>query len=225
MNIKKFSKLMIMCLLFSILIGYSYSSAIKIVVKVDNAKIRFESSFESSVVATVEKDTILKSDKKEGEWYSVTLEKYKSGFNVSGYIHENDVELFREVSALETSNIETPNKTDKSNISREISEPEKIKSTAPSYLKYSESGKITYTTTDLVYPYEIVGIVACYQEFGTLTIKDPLERAIEKGMKKFEKRVIDKGGDAVVGLRFNFASRTSKDEGRLLIYGTVVKFR
>jgi len=225
MKIKKFSKLMIICLFFSIIIGNSYSSTIKIVVKTDNAKIRFKASVESSVVATVEKDQILNSKRKEGNWYSVTLENYKSGFDVSGYIHENDVEPLREQSATEISEVKTSKKSIPSNTGESITESISMKRTAPSYLKYSESGKITYTTTDLVYHYEIVGVVACYQEFGSLTIKDPLERAIEKGMKKFEKRVIERGGDAVVGLRFNFASRTSKDEGRLLIYGTVVKFR
>ena len=44
-------------------------------------------------------------------------------------------------------------------------------------------------------------------------------------MKEFEEKVIHIGGDAVVGLNYQFVNLREKDEGRLLIYGTVVKFK
>ena len=84
---------------------------------------------------------------------------------------------------------------------------------------------IIYTTTDLRCEYEIIGVVTHYQQFGRFGFKDPLEGALKKGMEKFEESVKEAGGDAVVGLRYNFANRTQKDEGRLLIYGTVVKLK
>jgi hypothetical protein len=85
--------------------------------------------------------------------------------------------------------------------------------------------KIIYTTTDLKIDYEVVGILSHYQEFASFGLKDPLLGAIKKGTEEFEKKAAEAGADAVVGIRYEFANRTEKDEGRLLIYGTMVKFK
>jgi hypothetical protein len=85
--------------------------------------------------------------------------------------------------------------------------------------------KIIYTTADLKIDYEVVGILSHYQEFASFGLKDPLLGAIKKGTEEFEKKSAEAGADAVVGIRYEFANRTEKDEGRLLIYGTVVKFK
>lgn len=208
---------------FSIfLAGMSYDSNLKIIVKIDNAKIRFKPSFESSVVTTVSKGEILEMNKREGEWYRVTLPSDKSGFALSGYIHQSEGDILREKPIKE----KVVKETSKRIITEDISKPVVMERTAPNHLRYSVSGKILYTTADLKYEYEIIGVATHYQELGiSLTFRDPLEGAIKEGMKRFEKKVIGMGGDAVVGLRYNFANRTVKDEGRLLIYGTVVKFK
>jgi len=209
--------------IFSIfLVGMSYISDLKIRVKVDNAKIRFKPSFESSVVTTVSKGEILEIDKREGEWYRVTLPSDESGFALSGYIHQSEGDVLGEKPIQEEVVKESPKRI----ITEDISMPVVIERTAPREFRYSVSGKIIYTTADLKYEYEIIGVATHYQELGvSLTFRDPLEGAIKEGMKRFEKKVIEMGGDAVVGLRYNFANRTVKDEGRLLIYGTVVKFK
>ena len=85
--------------------------------------------------------------------------------------------------------------------------------------------QIICTTADLNLEYEIIGVITHYQEFAAFGFKDPLVGALNKGMEKFQENVIQAGGDAVVGLRYNFANRTQKDEGRLLIYGTAVKIK
>jgi len=212
-----FLSLLFIFLIF--LAAASYGSNQTIRVKVDNAKIRFKPLFDSSVVTTVSKGDILEIVKKEEEWYQVTLHSDESGFTLSGYIHQSEVDILGERPIQE----EVEKEPTKIN---DISKSEVIEQTAPPELRYSVSGKIIYTTADLKYEYEIIGLATHYQELSvSLSLRDPLEGAIKEGMKRFEKKVIEMGGDAVVGLRYNFANRTVKDEGRLLIYGTVVKFK
>ena len=212
-----FLSLLFIFLIF--LAAASYGSNQTIRVKVDNAKIRFKPLFDSSVVTTVSKGDILEIVKKEGEWYQVTLHSDESGFTLSGYIHQSEVDILGERPIQEEVEKEPTKIID-------ISKSEVIEQTAPPELRYSVSGKIIYTTADLKYEYEIIGLATHYQELSvSLSFRDPLEGAIKEGMKRFEKKVIEMGGDAVVGLRYNFANRTVKDEGRLLIYGTVVKFK
>jgi hypothetical protein len=82
---------------------------------------------------------------------------------------------------------------------------------------------IIYTTADLKSDYDIIGVITHYQEFAKLSMKDPLLGALKKGMEGFEKKVIEAGANAVVGLRYQFTNPTKEEEGRLLIYGTAVK--
>jgi len=205
-------------LIFSLLIltGVGYESIMKIKVKAESAKVRFEASMNSGVVANVGKGEIFTIDIKEGEWYKISFLDKKTGFNLTGFIHQNEVELLEKKSVTSKATEDSL-----SSVPKEIVTGKR----APDNLRFSISKKITYTTTDFKYEYEIIGICTHYQEFASLSLRDPLVGALKKGMKEFEKKVIKMRGDAVVGLRYNFANRTQKDEGRLLIYGTVVKFK
>jgi len=201
--------------------GQGINSETKIKVSVDEAKVRFKASPDSPVVGTVIKGEVFTTEKTEGKWYRISFMDKSSGFEVSGFINQEDIEVQGEKP-------KTEEKTDKPSLNPTLhTTPSPIlqESIAPDDYRYNMSGKIIYTTTDFRFEYKIIDICVHYQEFGTLTLKDPLEGAISKGMQSFEKKVIQSGGDAVVGLRFEFANRTQKDEGRLLIYGTVVKFK
>jgi len=85
--------------------------------------------------------------------------------------------------------------------------------------------KIICTTENLKTDYEILGIITQEQDYATFKIKDPLSGAIKKGMEEFEKKAVAAGADAVVGIRYSFSNRTESDQGRVLIYGTAVKFK
>lgn len=207
---RQFTCLFLTIISLLIFTGINSGSNLKVKVKVDEAKIRFDASLESEVVHTVKIGSILKAEEKVGEWYQVTITPQEYGFAISGYIHESEIEIIKE--KIENYTIREANL---------IVGGKK----APESYRYSVSGKLIYTTADIDYEYEILGIVTHYQEFGVLTLRDPLEGAIKSGMGQFEKKAIKMGGDAVVGLRYNFANRTQKDEGRLLIYGTVVRFK
>ncbi|MFX1514250.1 MAG: SH3 domain-containing protein [Promethearchaeota archaeon] len=213
----KISLMSYLCLLF-ILIFFSLSLAstvlsteMRVKVKVEKAKIRFEPSSESEVLSNVKNGEILEAEEKLGDWYKVTFTLKESGFTLSGYIHESNIEIVGQ---------ELKNQSDyKENTSYGI------ESIAPRSLRYRESGNFICTTNDLRYEYEIIGVLTHYQEFGALSLRDPLVGAIDSGMKKFKEKAIKMGGDAVVGLRYEFENRTQKDEGRLLIYGTVIRFK
>jgi len=58
-----------------------------------DATIRLEAGFESIVVSKVKLGAVLNSISKSGEWYSVDLPPDADGFVISGFIHQNQVEV------------------------------------------------------------------------------------------------------------------------------------
>jgi uncharacterized protein YbjQ (UPF0145 family) len=212
-------------------LAIALEAELKIKAKNDRSKIYYSASAQSAEIKVVEKGVVLESEKKEGEWYQVSFQD-KSGFTISGYIHQNDIEF------IDDKSISSPIKAQaqvsdsqadaKPSVSIPTESPDKsqvLAQVAPDSLRYRATGKVLMTTSDIHYEYDIVGLLTHYQEFGTFTLRDPLEGAIKKGTEEFEKKAAKMGGDAVIGLRYEFANRTEKDEGRLLIYGTVIKFR
>jgi len=90
------------------------------------------------------------------------------------------------------------------------------------------AGVTIITGEDLGRPYQIIESypAVIYQQFADFSIKgDPLQNAVVKGLKKLRIVAEQHGADAVIGTRIEFANRTSKDEGRVLLYGTLVKFK
>ncbi len=204
-----------------LLTGQDIGSEIKIRVSTEDAKVRFKASLDSPVVGTVAIGEIFTPEKTEGEWYRISFTNKESGFTISGFINQENIEVLGEKPKIEKNTDKLSlNPTPRTTPSTILQD-----SIAPDNYRYNMSGKIVCTTTDFKFEYEIIDICVHYQEFGTLTLRDPLEGAINKGMQNFEKKIIQLGGDAVIGLRFEFANRTQKDEGRLLIYGTAIKFK
>jgi hypothetical protein len=89
-----------------------------------------------------------------------------------------------------------------------------------------EQANLIVTTADLHQEYEIVGVIVIYQEASAFSFKgDPVENAIKKGQETLFDKAKAMKADAVVGYRIEFASRTQKDEGRVLVYGTAVRLK
>lgn len=204
-------------------------------IKVDKSKLRYTPSNQGTELKTLEKGTLLETTKKDGDWYQVSFVD-KSGFTIAGYIHQNDAESAETNEAskpetklpIKTQPTENPTKVIQPTLQNLGSEPIQISGSrqiVPDHLRYKNSGKILMTTMDLRYDYEIIDVLVHYQEFGTFTLRDPLANALSKGMQEFEKKAVKQGGEAIIGLRYQFMSRTEKDEGRLLIYGTLIKFK
>jgi len=86
--------------------------------------------------------------------------------------------------------------------------------------------RIIVTTCDLSRPYDVIEAVASYQEFKAFSFKgDPLVHALKAANAQLEAAARTAGANAVIGLRIDFENRTEKDEGRLLAYGTIVRFK
>jgi len=215
-------KKLVSCVLLALLLVVFGFGEEMIRVKTNNAKIRIKASIQGQVVATVQKGDTLAVNKKEGEWYSVTLPDKKSGFELSGYINQIDIEGVQDqignpslLKASSSDFVSTLGPSVPSGSRR-----------APDSMRFAKTGKIVYSTLDTNYEHDIIDIITQYQEFKfSLNLRDPLENALKDGAEKLEKKVIKAGGDAVIGLRLQFTSPVGREEGRLLIYGTVIKFR
>lgn len=80
--------------LFCLLFLAFQSTPIKIKVVVDNASVKATPQIGGKTLAKVPLETILVAEEKEGEWYRVTLEA--EGIQISGFIHEMLVEVYKE---------------------------------------------------------------------------------------------------------------------------------
>lgn len=190
---------------------------VKIQVKTEGAKLRLKASPQSAVVATLTKGENFDSEKQEGAWYLINRTDQKSGFSISGYINQSDIDIVKK---------ETPAANDKTVPQLSLSPNLGTKQgKAPDELRYNISKKVTYTTVDLPYEYEILGILSQQEDISGFGFKDPLVEALNKAVKNFEKKVIQLNGDAVVGVNIGFTPRTEKDTGKILLYGTVVRFK
>ncbi len=68
----------------------------KIRVSVEKANVRLKPSFESLIVASLLKGTILDSYEAEGEWFRVVLPPGKEGVVIIGYIAKSEVRILEE---------------------------------------------------------------------------------------------------------------------------------
>ena len=83
----------------------------------------------------------------------------------------------------------------------------------------------TYTIEDIGRPYTVLEGLCVYQEAKGFSFKvDPIEGAIKAAFTQMETRAGEIGADALVGFDIDFANRTQKDEGRVVLCGTLVKY-
>ena len=95
-----------------------------------------------------------------------------------------------------------------------------------SLLFSQDTKKIIYTTTsDLKTDYEIMTVVTAVQEIKSSFSKDPLEVALGNVWEKFMTQAQNIGADAVIGLRYDVSYMTKDLTGKIILYGTAVKFK
>lgn len=80
-------------LFFCLTAAYAADTKVRVISK--KAEIKLEPSLQSEVITAVPLGAVLSVTKKEGEWYVVELPNEK-GFKVTGYIHQNAVNLIEE---------------------------------------------------------------------------------------------------------------------------------
>jgi len=90
--------LFIFFLLFLTSIGEAAKLRVRVIVQ--GANIRMKPTIESTVILQAPLGAILKSEEKIGNWYKVNLPPDESGFIVSGYIHENMLEIIEEIKKI-----------------------------------------------------------------------------------------------------------------------------
>ncbi len=86
--------------------------------------------------------------------------------------------------------------------------------------------KIIYTTLDVKQNYEIISIIAAPEDIRTTSgfKLGPVEKAYNSAWEKFILAAKNLEADAVVGVRIEIENMNGNIVGRLLIYGTAVKF-
>jgi len=83
--------------------------------------------------------------------------------------------------------------------------------------------KIIYTTLDVKQDYEIITIIGTPVDIST-SFGNPVGKAYNAAWEQFMKTAESIGADAVVGIRIEIENINSQIVGRLLMYGTAVKF-
>ncbi len=87
--------------------------------------------------------------------------------------------------------------------------------------------KIIYTTLDIDREYEVLSIIASPEDVrpvSGLRGRGPVERAYEAVWEKFKNAAKEIEADAVVGVRIELENINQQVVGRILIYGTAVRF-
>ena len=88
-----------------------------------------------------------------------------------------------------------------------------------------EQKNIIYTTLDVKQSYEIITIIQAPEDITTTAIGGPVIKALNRAWKEFDKIAKSLDADAVVGVRIEIENMSGSIVGRLLIYGTAVKFK
>jgi hypothetical protein len=90
----------------------------------------------------------------------------------------------------------------------------------------ASAGILAVTIENIGRPYEVIEGKCIYQEAAGFSFKDdPIDSAVKNAFVKMEKIALTLGADAFVGFDIDFANRSQKDEGRVVLCGTFVKFK
>ena len=82
-----------------------------------------------------------------------------------------------------------------------------------------------FTIENIGRPYTPLEGLCVYQEAKGFSFKvDPIDGAIKGAFAQMEARAEEIGADALVSFDIDFANRTQKDEGRVVLCGTLVKY-
>jgi len=117
----------------------------KIRVTATKANIRLKPNSQSAIVSTVPLGAVLEVIKKEANWYFVKLPPDEKGIVVTGYIHQNIVEVIKEMESpvkpeeepIEKNEVVEPEKKLQKVVSKAIESPKEL-SQNPDYLRWKE---------------------------------------------------------------------------------------
>ena len=102
-------------LLFFILLfgltGTTQADSLKVRIIVSEAEIRLEPESTSLVIGRALLGSVLESEKKSGDWYFVSLPPDENNFIVSGYVHQDSVEIIGEAADLPQEKTKKPVRT------------------------------------------------------------------------------------------------------------------
>jgi len=92
------------------------------------------------------------------------------------------------------------------------------------FAKAIPGADLTYTTLDVKKDYEILQVIGGFSQIQTEIAQDPFAVAQANAWRDIMKQAADLDADAVVGIRMEFENLTRDNVGRLIIYGTAVKY-
>lgn len=85
---------------------------------------------------------------------------------------------------------------------------------------------LTVTVDDIGRPYEVLDGACVYQQFASFSFRgDPLQNAMNLAFRQMEERARAVQADALVGFDLDFANPGEGQEGRVMLCGTLVRFR
>jgi len=82
-------------------VGSAAAEELKLRVITADATIRLEAGSDSIVVSKVKLGAVLTSTSKSGDWYRIDLPRDADGFVISGFVHQNQVEVMGEADAAQ----------------------------------------------------------------------------------------------------------------------------
>jgi uncharacterized protein YbjQ (UPF0145 family) len=94
----------------------------------------------------------------------------------------------------------------------------------PSFVS-AEEKKIVWTTVDLKQDYEILDVITSLRTVTPGMFSDPMEGEFNKACKNLEDQAKKLNADAIIGFRVEIQNITKDTAGRVLVYGTAVKFK
>lgn len=90
----------------------------------------------------------------------------------------------------------------------------------------AQAGMPAVTTESIGKPYKIIDGACVYSEAEKFSFSgDPIEKAVHTAFEKMDVYGKKVGADALVKFDIDFANRTQKDEGRVILCGTLVKYK
>jgi hypothetical protein len=88
------------------------------------------------------------------------------------------------------------------------------------------AGIMTVTIENVGRPYDVLDGVCVYQQFAGFSLRgDPLPNALARAMQQIGERARAVQADALVGMDVDFDSPSEGEEGRVMVCGTLVRFR
>jgi hypothetical protein len=85
---------------------------------------------------------------------------------------------------------------------------------------------LTVTIDDIGRPYDVLDGACVYQQFAGFSFRgDPLQNALNAAFVQMEERARAVQADALVGFDLDFANPAEGEEGRVMLCGTLVRFR